>query len=436
MGLWWLFLAAAWVVTQRCVGYRQVNTFTLFLPLLVVTNGLFVPWSRDLNAVITGYDLSDSAFASFWIALGLMYAAMPVGICLANRFRNPAFATIPVLLTTTRNPANARVYIAFVIVLSVVSLVQIYAAGVQLDLVSYFTGFESFSEYVEHRYPFAAATSGPAFYLYNRLAYGIAPLAYVLIWNWPGWSRAWKCLLLALVALTVIQSGHKEPLVLIGGTLVTSWYAIRQGLRLTRRFYVLVTSLGIVMVVVVLPLFYMTQGVAEYGSALYWGVYRVLGEPLRTLQLYFEVYPTYHPHLHGMSSRTVAALVGAENYLTAGQYIPNVFLGIENTTFPALFIGDAWADFGYAGVFTYSVFIGFVLQVYNVWYFSRPARYLEDTALLLTIAIATEHLFASTVFSALLTFGLGTSLIMYLAVRGVRLARQTSRTTATVRALP
>jgi hypothetical protein len=228
--------------------------------------------------------------------------------------------------------------------------------------------------------------------------------------------------LLAPIAFAAIQSGHKEPLVLITGTLIVSWYAIRNGLRLTRRFYMLVATLGLVVVAGALPLFYMTQGVADYPSALYWGVYRVVGEPLRTLQLYFEVYPTYHPHLQGLSSRTFAALVGAPDYRSAGEYIPNAFLGVDNTTFPALFIGDAWADFGYLGVVIYSVFIGFLLQAYNVWYFSRPVRYLEDTALLLTIAIATEHLLASAVFSGLLTFGLGTSLVLYLAVRGVRLA--------------
>lgn len=425
--LWLVFIAAACVVIQRSVGYRQLNTFTLFVPLLVLTNGIFVPWSRDLNAQMTGYDVSAAAFTRFWVSTALMFATLPIGIWLANRFRNPECDTVHTLVPTSRKPANAQVYMASVVALSVVALVQIYALGIQLDLVSYFTGYEDYAAYAGHRYPFAAATRGPEFYLYNRLAYGIAPLAYVLIWNWPGWTRAGKCLLLVPVTLAVIQSGHKAPLVFILGTILISWYAIRHELHLSRRFYALVAALGIILVVGALPLFYMSQGVPRYGDALSWSAYRVFAEPLRTLQLYFEVYPTHHPHLRGLSSRTVAALLGAPAFRTAGEYIPNVFLGVEDTSFPALFIGDAWADFGYPGVVAYSIFVGFLLQAYNVWYFGRSVRHLEDTALLLVVGLGTAHLLASTIFSALLTFGLGTSLLVYLAVRGVRLTRSASQ---------
>jgi hypothetical protein len=48
---WWFFLIImAWII-HRSVGCHRLNTFTLFLPVLLVTNGILVPFSRNINAL-------------------------------------------------------------------------------------------------------------------------------------------------------------------------------------------------------------------------------------------------------------------------------------------------------------------------------------------------------------------------------------------------
>ena len=85
--LWLLYLAAVIAVTRGCVGYKRFNTFTIYLPWLIVTNGLLTPLGIEVNGSITGYQLSDVAFRRAWIAVGLMYLTMPFGVIIANSFR-------------------------------------------------------------------------------------------------------------------------------------------------------------------------------------------------------------------------------------------------------------------------------------------------------------------------------------------------------------
>jgi hypothetical protein len=168
---------------------------------------------------------------------------------------------------------------------------------------------------------------------------------------------------------------------------------------------------------VVIPFFYMMQGEETYGSAMFWAVERIFLEPARGLQLYFETYPAIHPFLHGTSTHAIAALVGAKDYVTPSIYIPNQVLGIENTSFPTLFIGEAWADFGYFGIALASVAVGFLLQIYNVWFFNQTKPKLEEVALFVSIILSTIHLEASNLMTSLFSYGMLSSFIIYRMLR-------------------
>ena len=424
--LWLLFLAIAIVVTRRCIGYKRFNTFTIYLPWLILTNGLLTPLGIDASySVITASGLSDLALRRTWLSVGLMYATMPLGVIAANSFRrrSPSRSGDAIIRQTARS-GPLMWFIGFTCVLSLVSLVQIYIDGIQLDIWRFFTGFETALAYADHRYTFAEATTGWQYYLYTKLPYGIAPMAMILLWNHEKVSRNIRYLAIGVMTFALIQTGHKLPLVMIGMTLIVSRYLIRYNMAVPMRAMVFAAAGFILLVVAYLPYEYLAQGEPSYGDALNWSIERMFVEPYRGLQLYFEVYPNYHPFLYGLSSRAVAAVLNVRDFISVSVYIPQVFLGINNTSYPALFIGEAWADFGYVGVIVYSVVVGFILQSYNVLYYNQQRHYLEDAALLIAVGISTIHLGHSNLVATCFTYGLGTHVLICVAMKRLGRSRE------------
>lgn len=414
---WWLFLLLAWFVFRRCIGYKQVNTFSIFLPLTLASNGILVPLSQQLNEQMTAFQVTK--FNDYWLGLALMYASIPLGIGVANAFRRKTELADAELkdIDVVGSPQGVKIYVLVVFLISLISIVQIYASGLSFDLYSYVTLKMDYIAYASHRYGFADATSGFAYYLYNKLPYGLAPLAVIIVWNARG-SKGWhKVLFIGVLAFAILQTGHKMPLIVLVACLVLSRALIRWRFRVSKPVIWIAVAVLLAMVFIVIPMFYFMQGEGQYASALFWSVERVFLEPARILQLHFETYPSIHPFLHGMSTRTFASVFGVKGYVPPSLYIPNEVLGIENTSFPALFIGDAWADFGYSGVVLSSVAVGFLLQIYNVWFFNQRKPKLEEVAVFISVVLATFHLEESNFFTTLLTYGMLSSFLIYLLIR-------------------
>jgi len=171
---------------------------------------------------------------------------------------------------------------------------------------------------------------------------------------------------------------------------------------------------------IVLPASYILQGRESALEGIAWGIYRVMYEPQRCLQLFFEVYPYEKGFLYGTSSRVVAWLAGVDDYVPPSVFIPREWLGIAETSFPALFIGDAWADFGYFGVLFHSTFVGCLLQCYNNWFYSSRRHSLEQSATFVAIMLAATHLLENNLFTSLLTFGTLSAFLIYLLIRKPR----------------
>jgi hypothetical protein len=414
---WWLFLLFMYFVLRRCVGYKQVNTFSIFLPLTLATNGILVPLSKQLNDQITAFQIAK--FNDYWLGLALMYASVPLGILIANLFRRKNQVSDTELQDSdvVGNPRGVRIYLVIVFVISLISIVQIYRSGLSFDLYSYVTLKMDYLDYAAHRYGFAEATRAWPYFLYHKLPYGLAPLSLIIVWNARGLEAWKKAMFFGVFAFAIMQTGHKMPLIVLVAYLVLSRAIIHHRFTVSRQ--VVWSSLAVLLVAmfVVIPLFYMMQGEETYGSATFWAVERIFLEPARGLQLYFETYPAIHPFLHGTSTGAVATLFGVKDYVTPSVYIPNEVLGIENTSFPVLFIGEAWADFGYLGIFAASVAVGFLLQIYNVWFFNQEKPKLEEVALFISIILATFHLEESNLLTSLFSYGMLSSFLIYRMIR-------------------
>ena len=414
---WWLFLLLAYFVFRRCIGYKQVNAFSVFLPLTLATNGILVPFSQQLNEQITAFQIAK--FSDYWLGLALMYVSMPLGILIANTFKKKNQLSGVELQDSevVGNPRAVRIYFLIVILISLISIVQIYASGLGFDLYSYVTLKMDYMDYAAHRYGFAEATRGWAYFLYNKLPYGIAPLSVIIVWNARGLEKWKKAVFLIILAIAIMQTGHKMPLIVLAACLVLSRVLVRSHFRVSKTIIWSSVAVLLAAMFVAIPLFYVMQGEETYGSAMFWAVERIFLEPARGLQLYFETYPAIHPFLRGASTGAIATLFGVKSYLPPSVYIPNEVLGIENTSYPVLFTGEAWADFGFAGIVLASVAVGFLLQIYNVWFFNQSKPRLEEVAVFISIVLSTIHLQASNLLTSLFSYGMLSSFLIYRLIR-------------------
>jgi hypothetical protein len=249
------------------------------------------------------------------------------------------------------------------------------------------------------------------------LPYAIAPLAIIMTANWKGFALWKRLVFFGVLVFTVAQSGQKmAPLMVLGYVLVSAWM-LRDKLNLGRDLWALVGLLFIALISGILPLLYWLQSGQPYYVTFVTSIQRIFLEGPKTLQFYFEVYPAHHPFLHGASSRVIAHLMGQEGFVPPSVYVATEFLGHKNVSYPALFIGEAWADFAFPGVIIASLFVGFLLQSFNRWFYGLAQPRLEELGLFLATVFGVFHLLASNIFTSLLTFGLLANVLVYLLVR-------------------
>jgi hypothetical protein len=416
--LWWVYLLLIWKVTQYCIGYDRINTFSFFLPLLMITNGIFVPFTGSINEIITAFPITT--FYTYWLALAITYACLPIGILVANLFRrhrNTGLRTSFLQLREVTSTTAVKIYILAVAGLALFSLLQIYAQGRNFDLAAYVSGAMDYEQYAAHRYSFAKLTSGWDYYLYHKLPYSIAPIALIIVWNWKTLARWKRIAFVLLVTFAIVHTGHKMPLISVVLYLAVSRVILNRQLVVSRAVKITAVLAFLATVFLVLPLFYFLQGERSYTAALFWSLTRTLWEPSRGLQLYFEVYPAYHHFLYGMSVKTFAMIAGVNDYITPSVYIPSKVLGLNETSFPSLFIGEAWADFGYYGVVASSLISGFILQIYNVWFFNQQRPRLEEVALHLSIVLGSMHLLETNLITSFLSYGIVANFAIYLLLK-------------------
>ena len=94
---------------------------------------------------------------------------------------------------------------------------------------------------------------------------------------------------------------------------------------------------------------------------------RLVYLPALVLYNYFEVFPEQVGHLYGLTIGKLAWFVGGDNFNSANyvyqyMYPERVESGLAN----AAFVGNLWADFGFAGVLVGGVVAGAIMQFLQV----------------------------------------------------------------------
>src|ERR1700676_3732179 len=161
--LWEAFLVLMFGITWRLIGIKRLNTFSLFLPLALVTNGIFQPFARNINQVISGIDIGEAAYLRCCVGLALFYVGLPAGILLANSsFRAPV--RFRIVKAQCRWPVGCVLFLLLICFASSAYLWIIKEDGMFLNPVVFVRGFGDAESYAQYRYTFAEMTSGAKYF--------------------------------------------------------------------------------------------------------------------------------------------------------------------------------------------------------------------------------------------------------------------------------
>jgi len=293
-------------------------------------------------------------------------------------------------------------------------------ATIHLDLLSFFSRSISPQEYKAARVLFGKTTSSEGnilLYLANIASLTFIPFILFVFYLARDIKKGvfFKCGFWAILVLLLyhsLVSGHKASvLFIIVGLFIC--HSLKNGDVSFKKSLRQPLILAAMMFFVLLPFLYTVQyNNLSYWDALYSVWSRVTIEPNRVLQLYYYTYPEQHDFLLGTSSQWVGKVVGASS-MPPHSYIPKMVFGQWRTTWNAIFIGDAWADFAYIGTVLFSITVGILLQLYNVW-FARSRKTILVQATYVALIINALTLATAGMLAAFLSFGLLSVFILYL----------------------
>jgi oligosaccharide repeat unit polymerase len=425
LSLLWYAVVIAWVFAMaRTTGmFRYWNTFTVFALVLLLDHAVAVPFAWNVVDQAMGQRVTSDVR---WLWVGnllLMYLFLLVGIALVNEvtgYRPNELMRHP----GVRSPGGAnKAFMPAAIVCLVLVILVVRRTTGAVSLTTFLFRNLTTSEYAAGRLAFGesfGSLGGLWPYIASLALYSILPLASVYCLF--SFRERWTHRLLLLISLGMflyvgLISGQKYVAVGILLTLFLGYSMWRSGMQVRLNRKLLLIGFGAVMVV--FPYLYMVQ----YPSFSYWDGLSAVGfrltmETNRALQLFYVAYPRAHPYLHGGSSHFAAALLG-NSQVPPHTFVPDALFGVTGTTWNAVYIGDAWADFGVFGTIGASVVVGALLQGYNVW-FARSRRTAFHTATFAVLCASAVKLAAVGLPTALVTFGLGTTFLAFLA--GLRAA--------------
>lgn len=421
LAAFWYPLLVVWLIAYNRATHclREWNVSTFFLLVLLLHHGVGVPFSLTVAEVRDDIVLPDWVFLSWLLGLSLMYAGLLVGAAIANAtwLQSPGHfgsrANTPNIQRSGANPLFAP--IVGITVGAVV--IQLYRFGIPENFVAILLLSSTFEEYMDQRLGFSESIGTEhdiGNYFIAVAANAVFPIAVfysMFRMRKSRWHTLFFAILVLLAAYRGIVSGHKSMVVLLFvGIFIAHQVAYNKSRLQIGAKGVALAAAG---VLVVLPtLFLMQYSDIDYWDALYSAFFRICIEPNRGLQMFFLVFPDMQHHLGGASSVFIANLLDERNVIPPHTLIPEMF-GARNTTWNVVFIGDAWADFGWFGIVSHSVVLGALLQWTNHWFSTRASSAFGMAAYVSLIVVA--HKFAQvSLLSTLIGFGVVPIIVFYI----------------------
>ncbi len=426
---WYVFLICVlWAFQHLTRCFTYLNVFSLFVLFLVIRYGITVPFDNDVNWWFARISISNEALVRFYVSLVMMYLFLLIGISLGIHLFGNADIEPETFHTEMRKkllPAGIN-WALFLPVLTIgVGLVVVYHLRSTYSLTDLLSGALSASDYRMGRIEYGSEilySNSWALRLASISRFGLFPLFIFTLYFLKERHTAWYGLFIFVLVVGIVAgllSGQKSPalLLMIGLGLAI---LLRKGqLRLNLLDWRILISLG-VGILVILPFLYRLQyPYLEYDQALEATFYRLTSEYDRSLQLYFEIYPDVRPFQYGASASLINSLLGNNipTDMLPERFIPTYYLGpTYPNTWNAVFVGYAWADFGFVGVVLESVIVGILLQ-WDARWFSRARKTALVMGTQVSLMLAATKISEVALTAGLLSFGLLSSFLVYVIVR-------------------
>lgn len=167
------------------------------------------------------------------------------------------------------------------------------------------------------------------------------------------------------------------------------------------------SSIGIILSISLMLLLYSIQyrdnlfnDLSDNLSILY---FRVFSAYPAGYKLYVDLYPQMIPHTYGKDIGLLQPILGSaeQPYLAVPGYYQ-----VYNTTFPSGFVSYAYASFGYIGVVFFSLFVGLIIGLLNIFVLSRKTREFQIISMIV-LGFSTLFFASRPFFSTLLGAGIG-----------------------------
>jgi hypothetical protein len=290
------------------------------------------------------------------------------------------------------------------------------AEGYAAKIFSYYTSGESELGMILLR----TEVGGSPYYLYNLTIASVAPFAVIAVraalWRRP--SPSLSLLLLLPVMAGAVLVGKlgtlsKAPPVIFLMQLLLLEMLLRQK-RFDAQVALLLTGalllLFLVMVQATIP-------DLDLWAAAQFLYYRVFDIPNEGVLEYLAAIPASIPHQYGGGMFALLRAPSSVDYVPMYFAVAEVTRGTQHTTSNALFIADAWAEFGWAGVFVFAVIAGFVVRCIDLVSF----RHGESDLSACVVAGCSYGVFtmlSTSLPTALLTGGLAVVPLLALSLAG------------------
>jgi len=318
---------------------------------------------KDFDAVISAMNLS----------VALMYAGIILGIEIATRTMPARAATLDAALCDWRqqdlrdDAGDCRILLGVITSLAIFMLCVSFQEHHLATIKDFFSASAETGDRNALRAQFGSSPN----YAYRVILGAVAPM--FIIWGaMAGFLRRSPWLLMATSVLLLatlvgkIETLSKAPpaffliqLMLAFLLSITNRMTWRSALAAAAA---LVLVLGLTSRIII-----QTDG--PYATLEF--VYsRVFEAETESLLENFAAFPFMHPFLWGANIRPLAALLGL-HYVSANSIAAPLWHGTAAVTIPSLFIADAWADFSYFGVISFSVLAGIVCRLIDLAFLAQ-----------------------------------------------------------------
>jgi hypothetical protein len=414
-----LLVGIALYIWRRDPPRLLLTPLTLISFFVLYGIGHFIYYANT-DAVPRVHNLVTLNLLIMWIALLLGFELARATSPSTNRRANSVVSRWRI--TALHDSPTNNQLLAILGTAMAISILFVFLALGKLHQIASFLAIDSTIEKQKYR----GELAGQGGYLYQTLIASIAPfLSFLLILK--GMVARQRHLLAAGILLCIavfagkLGTFHKVPWLVYIIQIVIIFQANRRlelGLGRILGFSILVLVGGVLAATIALP-------ELDAVGIFQWLAYRFFEVNNEVVYQTFYVYPDHIPHTWGMNIGLIHTLFGHGELISAHSRVAN-FFGADGATFDAFFIGDAWVDFSYPGVFFMALIVGYFIKSIDIVVMSIGKTPLA-LALLGSSIYGLFQIQVTSAFTAFLSGGL--LFIPLVAVLAIALANDLTRAT-------